>query len=105
MEQQNQGPQIQIEIDDETAKGVYSNLALISHSETEFILDFTFLQPNPNKAKVRTRIVSSPLHLKRLLWALEDNVRRYEERFGEIQAGPKPGDAATESAKPVDFYQ
>jgi hypothetical protein len=105
MSDQPQAPQIEIEIDDETAKGRYSNLALISHSETEFLIDFTMLQPQPRKTKVHTRIVSSPVHLKRLLWALQDNVSKYEERFGEIPAGPKQGDAASEQGEPVRFYQ
>ncbi|HBL18796.1 MAG: hypothetical protein A2X36_15695 [Elusimicrobia bacterium GWA2_69_24] len=94
-------PEIQIEIDEPTAKGLYTNLALISHSETEFVLDFTFLQPQPRKAKVHTRIITSPVHAKRFLWALQDNLRKFETRFGEIQAGRPP----QEGSKPVDFYQ
>ncbi|MFH1724109.1 MAG: DUF3467 domain-containing protein [Elusimicrobiota bacterium] len=94
-------PEIQIQIDDVTARGVYTNLAFISHSETEFLIDFTLLQPQSRKTKVLTRIISSPVHAKRLLWALQDNVARYEERFGTIAAGEKPGGPA----KPVDFYQ
>jgi len=100
-------PEIQIEIDEDTARGVYTNLALITHSETEFLFDFTFLQPQPKKTKVLSRIVSSPVHAKRLLWALQDNIRKYEERFGEIQAGNKPPESPSTGgpAKPVDFYQ
>ncbi len=77
--------QIQIEIDDATAQGEYVNLALISHSETEMILDFIFIQPQAAKAKVRSRLITSPLHAKKLLLALEDNVKKYESRFGKIE--------------------
>ncbi|MHB2025764.1 MAG: DUF3467 domain-containing protein [Elusimicrobiota bacterium] len=96
-------PQFQIEIDDATARGVYANLALITHSETEFIMDFVFMQPQAPKAKVLSRIVSSPIHAKRLLWALKDNIEKYEARFGAIQAG-SPAPPSPEN-KPVGFYQ
>ncbi|OGR85526.1 MAG: hypothetical protein A2901_03265 [Elusimicrobia bacterium RIFCSPLOWO2_01_FULL_54_10] len=76
--------QIQIEIDEPTAQGTYSNLALITHSETEMILDFIFLQPQVPKAKVRSRIITSPAHAKKILLALEDNLKKYEARFGKI---------------------
>lgn len=83
------GPvQLQVEVDDATAQGVYANLATMSHTETEFVLDFLFVQPNLPKAKLRSRVISSPVHAKRVLAALADNVRRYEERFGTINAGP-----------------
>lgn len=78
---------LQIEIDDATARGIYTNLALITHTETEFILDFVFLQPQTPKAKVIARLVTSPIHAKRFLWALKDNIEKFEARFGEIQAG------------------
>jgi hypothetical protein len=77
--------QIQIEIDDTTAQGVYSNLATISHSETEFTLDFIYVQPQQPKAKLRARIISSPVQTKKLLQALVDNVNKYEQQFGEIK--------------------
>ena len=82
------GPvQLQVEMDDATAQGVYANLAAMSHTETEFVLDFLFVQPNAPKAKLRSRVISSPVHAKRVLAALADNVRKYEERFGAINAG------------------
>lgn len=83
---QNQ-PQLQIEIDEATARGVYTNMALIAHSETEFLLDFLFLQPQTPKTKVLSRIVTSPVHAKRFLEALRDNIAKYEARFGPINAG------------------
>lgn len=82
------GPQITIEIDEAVAKGIYANLAMISHSQSEFLLDFLFLTPQQPKTKVLTRIISSPGHTKRLLMALQDNVKRYEEQFGEIKVLP-----------------
>ncbi|MEK7384753.1 MAG: DUF3467 domain-containing protein [Elusimicrobiota bacterium] len=78
---------LQIEIDDGVARGIYTNLALLTHSETEFILDFLFIQPQTPKTKVLTRLVSSPVHAKRLLTALADNLAKYEARFGTIAAG------------------
>lgn len=90
MEQQEKKEhQIQIEIDELTAQGVYSNLAIISHSQDEFILDFIFIQPQVPKAKVRARIITSPGHIKRFLAALQDNIKKYEEKFGEIKTEPK----------------
>jgi hypothetical protein len=81
--------QIQIEIDDLTAQGIYSNLAVISHSPDEFIIDFIFIQPQVPKAKVRARVITSPQHIKRFLAALQDNIKKYEEKFGEIKLEPK----------------
>jgi hypothetical protein len=80
-------PRIQLQLDDETAQGAYSNLVLINHTENEFLLDFAFAAPGAPRAKVRARIISSPKHTKRLLRALQKNIERYEERFGEIDAG------------------
>ena len=80
-------PPLQIEIDDAVARGIYTNLALLTHSETEFILDFIFIQPQTPKTKVLTRPVTSPVHAKRLLTALSENLAKYEARFGAISAG------------------
>ena len=77
--------EIKVEIDEQTANGSYSNLALITHSQTEFILDFIFVQPQNGKAKVKNRIITSPLHAKRILQALQDNIAKYEMRFGQIK--------------------
>jgi hypothetical protein len=78
-------PGVQLQIDDVTAQGLYTNLVMINHSENEFVLDFAYLQPSSPAAKVRARIISSPRHTKRLLAALQKNVERYEERFGVIE--------------------
>ena len=77
-------PQMQIDVDDTTAQGAYSNFVLINHNDNEFVLDFAYLQPGAPRARVRSRVISSPRHTKRLLRALEYNVRKYEERFGKI---------------------
>ena len=78
-------PKLQVQIDDDLAQGVYSNLVLLNHTENEFVLDFAFIQPASGRAKVRARVISSPRHTKRLLLALQKNVERYEERYGTIE--------------------
>lgn len=83
----NPPQELSIEIDDNTASGIYANLAIVSHSETEFVVDFIFHSPQPPKAKVRARILTNPIHMKRLLAALQDNVNKYEARFGTIRTG------------------
>ncbi len=90
MSEQQKAVQVQIEIDDATSQGVYSNLALLAHNDTEFVIDFVYIQPQAPKAKVRARVLSSPIHAKRLLNALQDNIRRYEEKFGIIKMAPQP---------------
>jgi hypothetical protein len=80
-------PKLQVQIDDDVAQGMYSNLVLLNHTENEFVLDFAFIQPANGRAKVRTRIISSPRHTTRLLQALQKNLERYEERFGAIDLG------------------
>jgi hypothetical protein len=82
-------PQVQIDIDDAVAQGTYSNLVLINHNDNEFVLDFAYIQPTTPRARVRARIIASPRHTKRLMRALEHNIRRYEERFGRIEE-PEP---------------
>src|SRR5215475_3617422 len=77
-------PKLQVQIDEDVAQGVYSNLVLLNHTENEFVLDFAFIQPSNGRAKVRSRVISSPRHTKRLLQALQKNLERYEERFGAI---------------------
>ena len=78
-------PRIQLQVDEPVAQGTYSNLVVINHTENEFVFDFAYLQPANPMARVRSRIVSSPRHTKRLLLALQKNVARYEERYGVIE--------------------
>ena len=81
---ENTNPPFDIEISDEIADGTYSNFAIITHSNTEFIVDFVRLMPGVPKGKVKSRIILAPQHAKRLLFALKDNVQKYEQQFGKI---------------------
>jgi hypothetical protein len=81
-------PKLQIQIEEDVSQGAYSNLVLINHTENEFVLDFAFIQPNVGRARVRSRIISSPRHTKRLMLALQKNLERFEERFGVVEIGP-----------------
>jgi hypothetical protein len=78
--------EIKIEVDEATGRGTYVNLAVVHHNETEFVLDFIFVQPGMNKAKVSSRIVTNPMHMKRLLAAIQDNIKKYETKFGPIKS-------------------
>lgn len=80
------GNQINIELSEDTAEGVYANLAMIAHSSSEFVIDFIRLMPGVPKAKVKSRIVITPEHAKRLLNALQDNINKYEATFGDIKS-------------------
>ncbi len=76
---------IDIELTEEIADGIYSNLALISHSQSEFIIDFVRIMPGVPKAKVKSRILLTPEHAKRLLKALGDNINKFESMYGQIK--------------------
>ena len=76
--------QVNIELPEDVAEGVYANLAIISHSQSEFVVDFVRLVPNVPKAKVKSRVILTPQHAKRLLAALQDNVVKFEKQFGPI---------------------
>lgn len=78
------GQQINIELGEKEAEGIYSNLAIITHSPAEFIIDFTRVVPGVPKARVYARIISTPQHAKMLLKALKENIDKFEARFGEI---------------------
>ena len=82
--------QIQIEIDPVTANGVFVNSALVNHTETEFTLDLIYIQPQAPKATVRARTITTPKHMKRLLHAIQENLAKYEARFGTIDLGDTP---------------
>jgi hypothetical protein len=77
--------QIQIELDEKVGAGEYSNLAIVTHSPAEFVIDFTQVMPGMPKARVRARLIMAPLHVKAFAMALNDNIQKYEARFGEIQ--------------------
>jgi hypothetical protein len=82
--------QLQVELDAITANGVFVNSALVNHTETEFTLDLIYIQPQAPKATVRARAITTPKHLKRLMHALQDNLAKYEARFGKIDLGDAP---------------
>ena len=86
----NKQPQNQLSIDlpEDIAEGTYANLAIITHSSSEFVVDFVRIVPNAPKAKVKSRVILTPEHAKRLLAALADNVQKYERQFGAITQGP-----------------
>jgi len=83
--QDQKNNEINVELPEDIAEGTYSNLAIITHSHSEFILDFIRIVPNMAQAKVKSRIILTPQHAKRLMVALRDNLRRYEEAFGAIK--------------------
>ncbi len=89
-DQKQQPGQINIELDETTAEGIYSNLAIINHSPSEFVMDFVCIMPGAPKARVKSRIVLTPQHAKRLVKALADNVHRYESAHGEIKDTEQP---------------
>ena len=82
--------QINIELDESVAEGTYSNLAIINHSVSEFVVDFVSIMPGTPKSKVKSRIILTPQHAKRLLKALGDNVARFEKSHGEIKDYEQP---------------
>lgn len=97
---------IDLELDEATAQGHYANLAIISHSASEFVIDFAAVTPGLPKAKIKSRIVLGPEHAKRLLLSLQDNVTRYESTVGRIDLHgmpSSPADEATEMAIPIGF--
>lgn len=92
MENRNeQDNQIQIELPEDIAQGTYSNLAIIAHSSSEFVIDFVRILPGLPKAKVKSRVILTPEHAKRLLYALKENIDRFEEQNGSISADNAEG--------------
>jgi hypothetical protein len=76
--------EIQVELAEDVAQGTYANLAIITHSSSEFILDFVRMVPGVSKAKVKSRIILTPDNAKRLLFALQDNIKKFEEQGGKV---------------------
>lgn len=87
--QKKQG-QINIELDEKVAEGIYSNLAIINHSVSEFVVDFISIMPGTPKSKVKARVILTPQHAKRFLKALGENVNRFEKSHGEIKDYEQP---------------
>ncbi|MBR9921272.1 MAG: DUF3467 domain-containing protein [Bacteroidetes bacterium] len=84
------GKKLNIELSEEIAEGIYSNLAVISHSGSEFVVDFIRMMPNNPKAKVKSRIILTPQHAKRLMKAMAENISRFEKQFGPISDANEP---------------
>jgi len=84
-EKKKQQNQLNIELNEEVAQGVYSNLAIITHSPSEFVIDFVRIMPGLPKAPVKSRVILTPEHAKRLMLALQDNIKRYEAMHGPIK--------------------
>ncbi len=92
---------INVELPESVADGVYSNLALITHSPAEFVIDFSRMLPGVPKAKIHARVVMAPQHAKSFLNALSENISRFEQRFGKIDIHPKKGRSEIEFLPPV----
>ena len=84
-EKNKQGNQIQIEVPNDEMQGRYANLAVISHSHNDFVMDMIFVAPNTPKARVQSRIIMTPENAKQLLYAMKENIDKYEANFGEIR--------------------
>lgn len=84
-DENQQQDKLNIELTEEIAEGIYSNLAIISHSNSEFVLDFIKVMPGMPKAKVKSRIMMTPQHAKRLMRALQDNINKFESQFGQVK--------------------
>lgn len=85
---------LQIDLSEEVAQGLYANLAIITHSSSEFIVDFARIMPGIPKPVVKSRIILAPEHAKRLLRALEENIGKYEQVFGSIHFPEEPSPAS-----------
>ena len=83
----NKKHQIKIEIDENTGQGEYVNFAVVTHSIAEFIMDFIRVLPGVPKSKVKSRVVISPIHAKTFMLALKDNIKKFENKYGEIKIG------------------
>lgn len=92
--------QLNIELNEEVAQGIYSNLAVITHSSSEFVVDFVRIMPGVPKANVKSRVILTPEHAKRLLMALQDNIKKFESLHGPIK-NVKPG--SDPSMPPMTF--
>ncbi len=82
---QQQQNQLNIEISEEISEGTYANLAIITHSHAEFVIDFVNIMPGTPKSKVKSRIIFTPMHAKRFMRAMQENIERYENVHGKIQ--------------------
>jgi hypothetical protein len=93
-EKKPQEVKLEIQLDEDIAQGAYVNLAVVNHNDSEFVVDLIFVQPQAPRAKVRSRVILSPQHAKRFTAALQENINRYEQNFGEIAPAQQPADDA-----------
>lgn len=100
MESQNNP--LTIELSEEMAEGIYANLAIITHSSSEFVIDFASILPGMPKARVSSRIIMTPEHAKRLFYALRDNIARFEQHAGTIRE-PEPNSGDHNPPFPMTF--
>ncbi len=89
-EKKDQDVKLEIQIDDDVASGQYINMAVVNHSDSEFVIDCIYVQPQVPRAKVQSRLITSPRHAKRLLMALHNNLQNYEQKFGAIDLAEDP---------------
>lgn len=89
MEQDNE-VKLEVQMDDTIACGQYINMVVVNHNDSEFVIDCIYVQPQAPKAKVQSRLITSPRHAKRLLLALQNNIQSYEKNFGEIDLSVSP---------------
>ncbi|MFW6259379.1 MAG: DUF3467 domain-containing protein [Tangfeifania sp.] len=99
-EKKQKQQQLNIELSEDVAQGIYSNLAVITHSSSEFVVDFVRIMPGVPKANVKSRVILTPEHAKRLLMALQDNIKKFESLHGPIK-NIKPG--SDPSMPPMNF--
>ena len=93
--------QIKIELDDNIGQGEYVNLAIVTHSPAEFVMDYIRVLPGMTKSKVKSRIIMAPMHAKTLMMALQDNINKYENKFGAIKVA-KGGTPVSDFKLPDD---
>jgi hypothetical protein len=95
-DQPKKAVRLEIKIDDPIAAGTYANLAIINHSDAEFVFDFVFIQPARPRSKVASRIIMSPKNAKRMMMALQHQMKVFEKQFGELAVAPPTGKELTE---------
>jgi hypothetical protein len=96
LEEKKKNLKLEIHLDEDLAQGTYVNLAMVNHNETEFVVDFIFVQPQEARGKVRSRVILSPQHAKRFVAVLQENINRYEKNVGGILLAEKQHDETSE---------
>ena len=101
MENKKKKHQIKIELEDNIGQGEYVNFAIVTHSPAEFVMDFIRVLPGMTKSKVKSRLIMAPMHAKTLMRALQDNIKKFENKFGEIKT-PSPDSSGPGFKLPED---